>query len=328
MQLVIPVGEVQDLDSAIAVIGEVMVELTQAERSGSGAALYSMGFAGDTFNTAVSLSRLGMPPTYVTILGDDPQSDQILSMMTEERIDTGLVARAAGRQPGLYMISNRPDGERSFRYWRGESPARELFNDEDSLSRVEEQLLTFPYLYFSGISLAILREGGRRRFLAFLARYRAHGGRVIFDSNYRASLWQSLQEAQASLEEAMRLCDIALLTLEDEQALWGIDSAEQVIERHRRQGVAEVVVKQGAEPVELWAEEQRGRVSVPPVTDVVDTTGAGDAFNAGYLAARLGGGSPREAADCGNCAAAAVIRQRGGIVCADYFAQEVGLFMA
>lgn len=314
--------------SSIAVIGEVMVELAQAERSGSGAALYRMGFAGDTFNTAISLSRMGTPSSYVTILGDDPQSDQILSLMAKEGIKTGLVTRARGCQPGLYMISNRPDGERSFRYWRGESPARELFSEAEAASWIEKQLSAFPYLYISGVSLAILREGGRRRLLTFLERYRAQGGRVIVDSNYRVSLWPSLQSAQASMREAMKLCDIALLTLEDEQALWGCESADQVMEQHRRHGVAEVVVKQGAEPVELWADGQRRRVSVPPVTDVVDTTGAGDAFNAGYLAIRLQGGSSLEAAEWGSRAAAAVIRRRGGIVRREYFIEEMGIFRA
>ena len=88
---------------------------------------FGMACGGDTFNTAVYLARAGIDVAYATALGDDPYSDGIVSMASAEGIKTDLMLRVPGRLPGLYMIETDNKGERRFRYWRGEAPARELF---------------------------------------------------------------------------------------------------------------------------------------------------------------------------------------------------------
>jgi len=298
--------------ASVAAIGEVMVEFAPAG-SGASPADYRLGFAGDTFNTAVGLARLGIATSYVTLLGDDPLSDRIIALMQQEGIGDALVQRLAGRQPGLYVIANAPDGERTFRYWRSESPARELWADDRPAQVIEDGLDDFSHIYLSGITLAIMQPPARQRLRTFLQGYRQRGGTVVFDSNYRPRLWADAGEARAAIGEFLSVADIALLTLEDEQALWGPLPAGEVLQRHRDAGVGELVIRQGPEPVITCAGGQLKRVDVPAVRDVVDTTGAGDAFNAGYLARRLCGGAAEEAAAWGSRAAGAVIRQRGAI---------------
>ena len=96
-----------------------------------------MACGGDTFNTAVYMARAGIDVAYATALGDDPYSDGIVSMAAAEGIGTDLILRVPGRLPGLYMIETDPKGERRFRYWRDEAPARELFELPD-WSRIAE----------------------------------------------------------------------------------------------------------------------------------------------------------------------------------------------
>src|SRR4051812_13476183 len=106
------------------VIGECMVELGL-----EGAGLAALGYAGDTFNTAVYLSRLGVPTAYATALGrGDPFSGAILELMTAEGLDAALVIEAPGRLPGLYAIQRDARGERSFFYWRDQAPARDYMS--------------------------------------------------------------------------------------------------------------------------------------------------------------------------------------------------------
>lgn len=310
----------------IAAIGEVMVEYSPARLWDSSGEYYQLGFAGDTFNTAVTLSRLGLSTTYVTRLGDDPFSDKIIRLMNDEGMDSAWVDRLPERQPGLYVISNSAGGERSFRYWRSEAPARELWCDDKTTDRLEAALVGYySHIYLSGITLAIMAAQPRDRLREFLIRFRNGGGAVVFDSNYRPRLWPDLEQARKTIGAFIELADIALLTLEDEQALWGIGSAQELISS-RQHSVRELVIKRGSEPIILCNNDDIIEIPVPMVDSIVDTTGAGDAFNAGYLAARIHGKSAQQAVALGNKAAAIIIRKPGGIVEPGYFAREIAAY--
>lgn len=293
----------------LAALGEVMVELAP-----QGQGLLAQSFAGDTYNTAVYVARGGVEVCYVTLLGDDPYSEQMLQSMRAEGIDTSAIERLPGRCPGLYSIYNTADGERHFTYWRGESPARELFADEGRRALLQSYLRGVDCLYLSGITLAIMTRDAREHLLAFVREFRAGGGRVAFDSNYRPRLWSGVEEAREAVSAFLQQSDIALLTLEDEQLLWGDRNAGKCLERNSRYRLAELVLKRGAEPVLLQYDGELCAIAVPEVRDVIDTTGAGDAFNASYLAARLQGSAPESAVSAGNRCAAAVIRHRGAII--------------
>ena len=309
--------------SRIAAIGEVMVELVPYPAADEkGREIKVVSYAGDTFNTAVYMARLGADTEYVTLLGDDAHSDRILQLMADEAIGSSAIERLPGRAPGLYMISNTPDGEREFAYWRKEAPARQLFASDAAVAALAQQLSNCDNIYISGITLAIISPEARQRLVEFLRTFRARGGRVIFDSNYRPRLWATRSEAQAAVMAVMKQADIALLTLDDEQLLWGQDSVEACEERYRDCQLDELVLKRGAEEVIVITVQGRQSVPVPPVKNVLDTTGAGDTFNAGYMAARLKGLSPIEAASEGIRCAGIIIRHRGGVIDRDIFQRE------
>lgn len=308
----------------IATIGEVMVELapfpTQATTEPD---LMALSFAGDTYNTAIYMARLGIQTDYVTQLGVDPYSAQILAQMDREKIGVSLINCLPGRTPGLYIIRNTPDGEREFFYWRKEAPARELFANAKDAAHLTQQLASCDCVYLSGITLAIISADARQHLLQSLRELRQQGVKIAFDSNYRPRLWSSPAEAQAAMLAIMQHTDIALLTLDDEELLWGDNTLTGCIARYQDFGISELVLKRGAKEAIIIADDQETHVPVPPVNNIVDTTGAGDTFNAGYLASRFQGGSITEAAQQGIRCAGIIIRHRGGVIDKQVFLNEL-----
>ena len=297
----------------IALLGECMIEL-RGQLFGT----MQQYFGGDTLNTAVYLARLGadggIEVAYATELGTDAFSDAMLRAWEQDRIDTGLVIREAGRMPGLYTIQVNEDGERTFYYWRDSSAARHYFDGPSS--PLEDRLDSLDALYFSGISLAVLSRHGRERLFKCVDRLRANGGRVLFDNNFRARLWpEGLADARSWYDRAFAACDLAMITLDDNQALYEFPDEETAIRHACSLPPGEVVIKRGANATLVRISGQ-DLISVPvfPVVKVVDTTGAGDSFAGGYLAARLQGQSPEVSARSGNKIASIVIQHSGAII--------------
>lgn len=308
----------------IAAIGEVMVELSPAPGNTPGnRETMALSYAGDTYNTSVYMARLGLQTDYVTNLGDDPYSAQILQRMADENIGTGMINQLPGRSPGLYIIRNTPDGEREFFYWRKEAPARELFSTTATTQQLIQQLKVCNCVYLSGITLAIIGEQSRVNLLHALQTLRGQGVMIAFDSNFRPRLWQNREEAQQAMLAILQHTDIALLTLDDEKLLWGDDSIQGCVTRYKHTGISELILKRGADETVIFNGPEEIRVAVPPVQNIIDTTGAGDTFNAGYLAARLNGASPLDAAKQGTRCAGIIIRYRGGVIDKDVFAREL-----
>ena len=271
-----------------------------------------IGFAGDTFNTAVYLKRAApeIDVHFVTRVGVDNFSKAMLGLIEDEGISTSHVGQSNDRVPGLYAISTDASGERSFSYWRDRSAARELFfagpPELDALSG-------FGVIYFSAITLAILQDEMRQSFLDWLQGYRSGGGRVVFDSNYRPKLWADRATAQAAITQAWRLTDIGLPSVDDEMAIFGDSNENAVLARLRDFGVHQGAMKCGTKgPISLSGD--RGNLAFPNATRVVDTTAAGDSFNGGYLAAHLRGLSEAEALRAGHDCAVDVIGVKGAII--------------
>jgi 2-dehydro-3-deoxygluconokinase len=287
----------------IVCVGEAMLEL-----SSQGTAC-SLGYGGDTLNTAIHLARLGHSVSYLTALGNSPFSNMLKEKWSAEGLNTSLVLTHPTREVGLYAITTDDAGERSFTYWRGQSAAREMFA-LDAMKPALEQAAESDLLYFSLITLAILPPEHRMTLLELARRVQSRGGKVAFDSNYRPKLWTSVEEAQQASEAAIACADIGLPTMDDERQLWGTSTADAVATRWINHGCAETIVKLGAEGCRL----PDGQIVCPPEKLIpIDTSGAGDAFNAGYLYARLSGHAFPKAALVGHELAGWTIMRQGAI---------------
>lgn len=289
----------------IACIGECMLELSEAAGGG-----LTRAYGGDTLNTAVYLARLGATVDYCTVLGDDPFSEEMLAGWRAEGVGTELVLRLPGRVPGLYLIRRDARGERSFFYWRGEAPARQLFELPET-DAIAAALVGRDLLYLSGITLSLYGQAGRERLFATLAAARAQGARVAFDTNFRPRGWPDRGEAQAAYGRAFAQADIVLASAEDLELLFGSDRPAALLDHAAN---VELVLKLAEPACRILTGGAEVLVRAEPVADVVDTTAAGDSFAAGYLAARLAGADAPSAARAGHKLAGVVIRYPGAVI--------------
>lgn len=275
----------------------------------------SFGYAGDTLNTAVYMAPLGLKPSYITALGEDPFSEGMLALCRDEGIGVDLVVRRRDKLPGLYIVSTDERGERQFHYWRNNSAARTLFTMASDDAQLNA-LRGFPMVYWSGITLAILRPEARLRLFAVLSEVRARKGRVAFDCNFRSRLWPDLEVACSSYLAALAHADLTFTSLDDEMLVFGNGREEALLERHVCSGVGEIVIKNSRPGcrVVIPAEGLDVSADAPPVAKVVDTTAAGDSFAAAHLAARTAGGSALAAVLKGHRLAGAVVGVHGAIL--------------
>ena len=283
-----------------------MVELSE----GSDGRL-TRAFGGDTLNTAVYLARLGTPTAYVTALGTDPLSDEMLAAWQAEGVATGAVLRVPGALPGLYMIQTDGAGERRFFHWRDSAPVRRLFRLPDA-AVAEEALCRAGLVYLSGITLSLFDGADRERLFAVLARARQGGARLAFDTNFRARGWLDLREARNAYTRAFQASDVVLAGVEDFAPLFGPSDPAAW---SPWTAVAEIVVKHATPACHVRCRGTDALVPAPPVSAVVDTTAAATASPA-YLHARLSGAGPVDAAKAGHALAGVVVGHRGAIIMA------------
>lgn len=295
----------------ITVLGECMVELSP-EAGDGGAPLYRMGFAGDTFNTAIYMARLGDQVAYCTALGrGDPFSEGVLAAMRREGMDTQLVRQVENRLPGLYAIVLDDHGERKFHYWRERAPIRDLFSAHTADQLIEAAKAS-DLVYLSGVTLAVIGDIGRARLRDILGYIHSHGVAVALDFNYRPALWPSAETARAALDGVVPACRYISLSSEDSRPLYGRE-AEDLAAEWAGAG-AEVVARDESHAVAVHRPEGRTTTPAPARVKAVDTTGAGDSFNAAYLSSRLAGGAIADAVVRAHALAGIVVSHRGAIV--------------
>lgn len=290
----------------VASIGECMIELKQAQRG-----LYSRSYGGDTLNTSVYLARLGVEVDYITALGDDSLSDEMIAGWAAEGVGTKRVMRLPGKLPGIYLIETDEKGERRFFHWRESSAARRLL-DLPETGDILNSLASYDLVYLSAITLSLYSADGRGRLFAALKGARERGTRVAFDTNFRARGWPDLEIARTVYRDAFAAADMALASTEDLLPLFAGESNEGLMARISS---PEVVLKLSQPASIVRFEGASHEVTAEPVAaPVVDTTAAGDSFAAAYLAARLQGADPIDAARAGHLLAGVVVCHPGAII--------------
>lgn len=290
-------------------VGECMIEIA-ALANGD----FRLGFAGDTMNTAwyarACLPKDSWNVAYFTCLGNDVYSQKMLAFLAENEIDTGFIRSHPSRRPGLYLIEIA-NGERSFTYWRDQSAAKTLADDRASMSSAFQAA---DLLYFSGITMAILPEAGRAAFLEDVAKARSAGKITVFDPNLRPRLWASGEEMCHVTMQAAGVSDILLPSFDDEATAFGDSDLDACADRYLAAGAKTVLVKNGGGPM-LFAESgNRLRTDAIERVQPVDTTGAGDSFNGGFLSAYVNGARAEEAIAAGHAVSLKVIMHRGALI--------------
>lgn len=296
--------------TSLVLIGECMMELNATDTLN-----FKRAYAGDTYNTAVYAKRWqpSLSVAYLSAVGTDNLSDEMLSQWKAEGLNTQYVLKSADAQLGIYAISKNNQGVRSVAYWRKDSAATQIMQLLKQNGGAES-LPKFDYVYFTGISLGILSDEDKQALLDLIAHMKKNGTVVAFDPNYRAKIWSSREEAKKWATLAYQLTDIALPGLTDHKTLFDqVDHAE-IKQFVSELGCKEIVIKSPENGIYAYDEQQNEYyLEVPKDSPCIDTTAAGDSFAGTYLAARIAGDSIAESIQAGADVASSVVKHIGAI---------------
>jgi 2-dehydro-3-deoxygluconokinase len=256
----------------LAAIGETMVSLVSYDDP----TRFHGVMAGAESNVAAGMVGLGCRTQWVSRLGDDPFADVIVASLEAAGVDLAVV-RDAGHPTGL-MTKHLSGSERVTGYYRRQSAAR-LLSASDL-----ERMSPADWIHVTGITPA-LSESAADLVAAVVEHRNGHDARVSFDVNLRPTLWADLTTAARTIVPLAQQADVVFIGADEAEALVGTSSAAAVADIVLRRTDQELILKQGSEPASAITFE--GVVSVPALPiEVVDPTGAGDAFAAGYLTGR------------------------------------------
>jgi 2-dehydro-3-deoxygluconokinase len=249
------------------------------------AASLELKIGGAESNVAIALSRLGVSAGWVGLLGDDEPGQLVLDRIRAEGVDASRVRRLRDLPTGLYLREKIGEEVRVYYYRRGSASSTMAPGTFDL-----EFLEGAEFLHLTGITPALSVDC--REFVLWAARAAREGGTsVSFDINYRSKLWTP-EEARGFAEDLMPHVDLLFIGDEEASALWGRED-EEFVRKLAASGPREVVLKRGGEGSLAFIDE---RVITQPAFPVeeVDPVGAGDAFEAGYLAGHLWQLAPEE----------------------------------
>jgi 2-dehydro-3-deoxygluconokinase len=284
-------------------IGECLVEFSDI-----GSGQYQIGYSGDVLNALAAAGRLGLSTGLLSAIGDDPFTDGLRHIFDIERLDLSHAPVLEGKPNGVYFLSIDAMSLPTFHFLRQNSAAREMFNCQ-SLDSLIAYVRSARALLFSSIPLAVIKD--RDKLFELL---RAVRGETIlaFDLNIRRVLWNDLNELGGLLGELAPMIDVLFITNEDDTILFGPRHASETLTEYVQRGFRQVVIRRGGAPTLVHSNGENFEVPVPHVQNIVDTTGAGDAFDAGYIAAMLRNHHAYECTSMGNATAAVSLESRGG----------------
>ena len=298
----------------IVALGEVVADIYRGEGDSSVALPFTARPGGAPANVAVAASRLGAEAAFVGSVGDDLFGDFILNALESEGVDTGGVRRCEPpTRTSLAFVEIDDEGDREFTFYRSDPAADELLSPED----ISEELLSgASFVNFGSIPLIKDPVASATREAAKLANEQSVS--VAFDVNFREHLWESVEAAREAVDSLFDLSRIVKLSDDELSPLLGVESSEEAAQVLLNRGVELVLVSLGPDGAFYSTSEFSGSVPAFEV-EVVDATGAGDAFLAATLSYLSEQNSfdeeaVREAAGRGTAA--------GALACTDYGAMS------
>ncbi|HET9136604.1 MAG TPA: sugar kinase [Candidatus Kapabacteria bacterium] len=280
-------------------IGEALIEFAE-----EGQGLFRQSFAGDIVNTLYYASKLGLKTSFLSSLGSDSFTDDLVSFLDAASIDHSNCDIIKGKNNGLYIIRTDQSGEPKFTFFRSTSAAREAFNTPRTLGHTS-------VIMCSAIGLAVFH--GRENYFKTLESA-GTGSLVYFDLNVRESLWSDLNELVLLLRRLGSTITILSLSRSDDEKLFGHRDIDTILSCYQDLGFKHCILRDGADDVHIMTGTKIETVSVEAATTVVDATGAGDAFNAGYIYGLLNNFETIHCAELACRSAREVLGARGGIV--------------
>jgi len=252
---------------------------------------FGLQIAGAESNTATGIARLGHTAAWISSLGDDELGRYVLQSIEKEGVDVSLVGIDPNHRTGL-MIKEFIGDATTVYYYRENSAASHLSPESIPFDKISDAKI----IHLTGIT-PVLSESCREAVKSLFDWAKERGKLVSFDPNIRRKIWYG-KDYTPMLREMLERCDIALIGLSEAREIYGIDKAEQVAKMLTDKGVRYVAVKDGGNGA-LCATAEESVFLPPEKCNFVDSVGAGDGFNAGFLCGILEGKSIRVAGRMG-----------------------------
>jgi len=288
-------------------IGEAMIEISNIKNS-----LYNQSFAGDTLNFCNYLDKKKLNAFFLSAIGKSEINQSLLDFVKSKNISTKYIKQINQFEVGLYLIKNKDNGEKQFFYWRDESAAKHYFNNIDFLNLYKE-LKNFDYIYFSGITLSIIHISKLNNFIKLLRLLKSKKIKIVFDFNIRPTRWNK-KNLNIFLDSVLKLVDICFLSGED-MNYWknknNIKSYEQIVRKYK---IKHSIFRKNAEYTYVFLNKTRYVFKNKLLKKVVDTSGAGDGFNAAYLSNFIVNNDPVLALKAGSSLGSKIVMKKGAIV--------------
>ena len=288
-------------------IGEAMIEISNINNS-----LYNQSFAGDTLNFCNYLDKKKLNAFFLSAIGKSEINQSLLDFVKSKKISIKYIKQINQFELGLYLIKNKDNGEKKFFYWRDESAAKQYFNNIDFLNLYKE-LKNFDYIYFSGITLSIIHISKLNNFIKLLKLLKNKKIKIVFDLNIRLSRWNK-KNLNNFLDSVLKFVDIFFLSGED-MNYWknknNLKSYEQIVRKYK---IKHSIFRKNARFTYVFLNKTRYVFKNKLLKKVVDTSGAGDGFNAAYLSNFIVNNDPVLALKAGSSLGSKIIMKKGAIV--------------
>ena len=288
-------------------IGEAMIEISNVKNN-----LYNQSFAGDTLNFCNYLDKKKLNAFFLSAIGKSEINQSLLDFVKSKNISTKYIKQINQFEIGLYLIKNKDNGEKQFFYWRDESAAKQYFNNIDFLNLYKE-LKNFDYIYFSGITLSIIHISKLNNFIKLLNLLKSKKIKIVFDFNIRPSRWNK-KNLNIFLDSVLKFVDICFLSGED-MNYWknknNIKSYEQIVRKYK---LKHSIFRKNAKFTYVFLNKTRYVFKNKLLKTVVDTSGAGDGFNAAYLSNFIVNNDPVLALKAGSSLGSKIVMKKGAIV--------------
>ena len=288
-------------------IGEAMIEISNEKNN-----LYNQSFAGDTLNFCNYLDKKKLNAFFLSAIGKSEINQSLLDFVKSKNISTKYIKQINQFEIGLYLIKNKDNGEKQFFYWRDESAAKQYFNNIDFLNLYKE-LKNFDYIYFSGITLSIIHISKLNNFIKLLKLLKSKKIKIVFDFNIRPSRWNK-KNLNIFLDSVLKFVDICFLSGED-MNYWknknNIKSYEQIVRKYK---LKHSIFRKNAKFTYVFLNKTRYVFKNKLLKRVVDTSGAGDGFNAAYLSNFIVNNDPVLALKAGSSLGSKIVMKKGAIV--------------
>jgi len=292
----------------ICAIGECMLELANVKKK----VLYSQSIAGDTLNFSTYLDKKIFDTFYLSAVGTSEISNRTFNFLKKQKINTNLVSQINSHEIGLYLIENSNLGEKKFYYWRDNSAAKFFFNNQD-ITKYIKQLQKFQYIYFTGITLSLFESKNFDNFICLLQLLKKKQVKIIFDLNIRIKRWYK-KKLISYFSKTLPLIDILFASGEDLNFLKGKNTLKTFRSIIQKYDIKHGVYRNNSKFNYSFYNNERYTIKNKIINRVVDTSGAGDGYNAAYLSNFIKFNNVQKALRAASEIGAKIVMKKGAIV--------------